>query len=689
MEALTEYGYRYRALSAADSVRLLTISRADDQPHGMLLSMKETQLDDQPDFAALSYTWKLPEYGNQGNLEEQDCGATTVVNCDGKAMTISENLFNFLSVALHASEANDEASDTKTKLVSKVKGILKNLPLWIDAFCINQNDSEEKRHQVLLMHRIYSAARNVIIWLGPTQPHPDVLWVHDKFIPAISKVTQMKPKFVETHLKNDAMCSSVETIEELGSKLCSRWLSAWLHFAIYINHQCWFDRGWVVQEVALSDPSSVYVCCGKSVLSWKRLAAFAQFLQEKGWSSTLSEQINISTVGGHTRYTEGEITTSPGQVSLRILKISQARKSLAEVARQTGFLMRAESPWDGKLELGWLDCANFLINSLRSSRFSDDRDHIYGCLGMLSMLLPPGCESPILPNYENTVEEAFTAIASLFLTKTPLMTELSRVENRSARRYSKLPSWVPDYSVEIVRQPITNWNFAINQYLNTSFSELRDVETMLWGTNLRRPTRVGPILHHHGVQLDTVVEVSVDKPFEWKSPGMQSLIGESAKRAKLFAKSSNFWTMLALVYEEINALANSVRRSGEHAPSLNNLTPEAVLLLKEVPPITWLHHQPSLRTELLGKHVYSTKGDELGLGPLAVRNADEVWLLEGARTPCILRRVDYDSVNGRQNEEFQGTFIFVGETDLRSFHIRSTHLTSEASRDFHKMIHLV
>ncbi|KAH9235258.1 hypothetical protein K456DRAFT_52124 [Colletotrichum gloeosporioides 23] len=182
MAVPTEYGYRYRALSAADSVRLLTISRADDQPHGMLLSLKEAQLDDQPDFVALSYTWKLPEYGNQDDLEDQDCGAIINVICDGKVMAISENLFSFLCAALHASETKAEGlnlPDTRTNLVSKVNGILGALPLWIDAFCINQSDSEEKRHQVLLMHRIYSAARHVIVWLGPTQTHPDVLWVHE------------------------------------------------------------------------------------------------------------------------------------------------------------------------------------------------------------------------------------------------------------------------------------------------------------------------------------------------------------------------------------------------------------------------------------------------------------------------------------------------------------------------------
>ncbi|KAI8305705.1 hypothetical protein K4K59_012030 [Colletotrichum sp. SAR11_240] len=121
MEAPSNLGYQYEALSATDSVRLLTISRADDQPHGMLLSLKEARLNDQPDFAALSYTWKLPEYVNRIDWD-QDCGAIMEVACDGKVMAISENLFNFLCAALDASDVNNEEAtslDIKTNLVSK------------------------------------------------------------------------------------------------------------------------------------------------------------------------------------------------------------------------------------------------------------------------------------------------------------------------------------------------------------------------------------------------------------------------------------------------------------------------------------------------------------------------------------------------------------------------------------------
>ncbi|KAF0318409.1 heterokaryon incompatibility protein [Colletotrichum asianum] len=655
MEFPSEVGYRYKPLSATDSIRLLRISRADDQPHGLLLSLKEAQLDAQPEFVALSYTWNLPEYINRENWRDQECGETIKVVCDGKAMTVSENLFNFLCAALDASEAGNIA---QMKLVAKVNELLKDLPLWIDAFCINQTDAEEKRHQVLLMHRIYAAAKNVIIWLGPAQPHPDVLWVHDKFIPAISKLTRSRPDFVKRHLKKDATCSSVETVEELGPELCARWHSAWLHLVTYIDRQCWFDRGWIVQEVALSDPAGVYICCGRSVLSWKRLAAFAQFLQDIEWSYIIGE--HEEDITRNLRSSENKRVVYPEQFSTRVLKISKARTSLAEVAHETGILMDGESIWNATLEQGWLNCANFLIHSLRSSRFGDPRDHINGCLGMLSILLPQGCEGPIVPNYDVTVEELFTSTAGVFMKKSPLLIELSRFEKRSSRRYSKLPSWVPDYSVEKIRHPVGKWN-SINRYLDMSISELKETQNKLWGRDLRRPKLVGSALHVYGFMLDTVFEAGTDEPFGWESRIVQALLDNSGPKT---ADYNGFWKAMATAYREVNKLDYNTSLTdvlkGFCPISENTWQQGTSQRTRKVPPPGWvLKPLDTVSMELLDRKIYSTEGDELGLGPLTVREEDEVWLLEGARTPCVLRRVAPISGHNPQNEDGPDAYEFV------------------------------
>jgi hypothetical protein len=39
--------------------------------------------------------------------------------------------------------------------------------LWIDAICINQDDSDERVKQIMLMDRVYTNATGLLVWLGP------------------------------------------------------------------------------------------------------------------------------------------------------------------------------------------------------------------------------------------------------------------------------------------------------------------------------------------------------------------------------------------------------------------------------------------------------------------------------------------------------------------------------------------
>jgi hypothetical protein len=45
--------------------------------------------------------------------------------------------------------------------------------IWTDQISINQSDDNEKSEQVANMHRIYQAASNVIVWLGPAADGSD------------------------------------------------------------------------------------------------------------------------------------------------------------------------------------------------------------------------------------------------------------------------------------------------------------------------------------------------------------------------------------------------------------------------------------------------------------------------------------------------------------------------------------
>jgi hypothetical protein len=45
--------------------------------------------------------------------------------------------------------------------------------LWVDALCINQQDNEDRLHQVQLMRFVYQSAGRVLVWLGPSFENSD------------------------------------------------------------------------------------------------------------------------------------------------------------------------------------------------------------------------------------------------------------------------------------------------------------------------------------------------------------------------------------------------------------------------------------------------------------------------------------------------------------------------------------
>ena len=114
-------------------------------------------------YLALSYTWGCP-YGDEERHRQRgtviDWGSNSralilhqMINghaTDGKALAIRPNLAHFLQETI------------SSRLVSASSLI------WIDAVCINQGDNVERGSQVKMMGEIYQHAKDVLIWLGPS-----------------------------------------------------------------------------------------------------------------------------------------------------------------------------------------------------------------------------------------------------------------------------------------------------------------------------------------------------------------------------------------------------------------------------------------------------------------------------------------------------------------------------------------
>jgi hypothetical protein len=101
----------------------------------MEFELRTVSLDNdfEPVYTALSYVWGNPETSKS-------------ITVNGCTFAITENL----NIALRHLQYDDIFP-----------------AIWIDAICINQKDDDEKNNQIPRMSRIYSCAREVLVWLGP------------------------------------------------------------------------------------------------------------------------------------------------------------------------------------------------------------------------------------------------------------------------------------------------------------------------------------------------------------------------------------------------------------------------------------------------------------------------------------------------------------------------------------------
>ena len=125
--------FQYAAI-APNQIRLLGLypGRTHDPLMGRITVINFPNLT-LSEWEALSYTW-----GNSADLPQ-----SIIIN--GRKKQITANLASALQHLRRPREP---------------------MLLWIDSICINQDNNEEKGHQIRLMRFIYEKATCVIVWLG-------------------------------------------------------------------------------------------------------------------------------------------------------------------------------------------------------------------------------------------------------------------------------------------------------------------------------------------------------------------------------------------------------------------------------------------------------------------------------------------------------------------------------------------
>lgn len=287
--------------------------------------------------------------------------------------------------------------------------------MWIDQICINQEDNEDKARQIPLMSKIYGRALNTLVWLTPSPASPVGV---DPF--TLFYDFAVKLQFVEDTISPDDF-----TRIGLPGPDSESWAQVW-----YVLSQEYFQRLWIIQEIALS--TRPRLACGDHLLSWKVFSDACYRLHGSGASRWLMEK--FSPASCHGRAGAKEVEEDVG-LSLPRPDVCSAVMCLDDLAH---------SPVN-KLRLS-------VLEATRGAQSWDARDKIYGMLGLDSSLettLGPDLlrwEVDVSYHEENTAAELYRRIAVQILTKqnNPLVTLLVNVDHY--RSMPGLPSWVPDWS---------------------------------------------------------------------------------------------------------------------------------------------------------------------------------------------------------------------------------------------------
>ncbi|KAH8645982.1 HET domain-containing protein [Tricladium varicosporioides] len=117
--------------------RLLSLT-AGTHKEPLHCTLANIQTDNSPPYEALSYVWG-----------KKTAEIVPPILCDGQPISITPNLDNALRYLRYEHQPRS---------------------LWVDAICIDQENTQERSRQVQDMRLVYKHASRVVVWLGPKAP---------------------------------------------------------------------------------------------------------------------------------------------------------------------------------------------------------------------------------------------------------------------------------------------------------------------------------------------------------------------------------------------------------------------------------------------------------------------------------------------------------------------------------------
>ncbi|KAK3338240.1 heterokaryon incompatibility protein-domain-containing protein [Neurospora tetraspora] len=214
-------------------IRLLQLLPSENEDAAIHCRLFCTPLDSKGTrpYEALSYVW---------GSEAKPC-SISINGCD---LPIGENLYAAL---LHLRDHSIERT------------------IWIDAICINQDDEEEKGHQVQSMAKIYAKASRVIVWLGEEAASSDQALEEIRIAAELSMLEEIRiaakrdqaPEEIRIAAQRDQTPEEIRIAAELSTRQLNNKAGI-----LTLLQRSWFQRIWVLQEVAAA--RHILIKCGSA-----------------------------------------------------------------------------------------------------------------------------------------------------------------------------------------------------------------------------------------------------------------------------------------------------------------------------------------------------------------------------------------------------------------------------------------
>ncbi|KAH8599679.1 heterokaryon incompatibility protein-domain-containing protein [Bisporella sp. PMI_857] len=681
--------------SARNEIRLLYLL-GGPSTEAIQGELEVVSLDDNPGYEALSYCW-----GSQDN------GKTITIN--SQPVYVTRNLHNALM---------------KLRLPQNKR------VLWIDALCINQNDTTEKELQVSLMSQIYGKTNCGLLWLGeePEQPVSSVneeleeeivdIWKEsDDLLKDIAPILQGYQERLPSELKdalygdpkapqhNEIMIGKTTEID--WRKVHSQYMTTLMQDSSLVedgifhafcllrlleDHHHLNEIPYLTMD---SDSQRTYISAGRHALAWilklpwfDRIWTVQECILPKSciimygpvkaaWTMFLRATENFKT------HRSSCCADVPG-VNTMLQPLIETLGHMSEFTQAR--LLGSDIPLDS------------LLRSFRARDATDPRDKVYGLLPLVTEWYD---HDPIFPDYNisTTPTQTYTRAVLKMIEISGSLDILSQPGHYLRKASPTLPTWVPDYSQRITRvgTEIFGQNASLYDACDGRSASVRAISEKFLVLEGRRIGHIREAaarmvsLHdtrRNDIYLDWYdfadarnhdVEIRT-----WKRHFWRTLCGDciAEKPIKSFGAGHAITATFRRVDEDDESKFHEWCRFYGLEKACTAVTAEVSTNL-EVPQDSRTESiglvDEAIRISTLGRRFFISEEMHMGLAPshtaISYSHPDEIFVIPGARSPFVLRPVGERYVTG---DGIAQAYEVVGECYLHGF------MDGEGMADFQK-----